>query len=68
MAECGLACVQVRAPALPGLPSHAPSRAFSSVMMNPVAGEEWYPMLGLAAAPEIVMAVPSEIGSWCPLA
>ena len=52
---------QVAAPAVPGLPSQAPSRALNSASRKVSVGEEAAPMFGLTAAPEIVMALPSEM-------
>ena len=47
-----------------GLPIHAPSRALNIVMRKVSAGDENAPMFGLAAAPEMVIAVPSEMPRW----
>src|SRR5262245_3796319 len=45
-------------PAPPGLPSHQPSRTLNSASNSVTSGDEWYPMFGLAAAPDIESAVP----------
>jgi hypothetical protein len=41
--------------------NHQASRTLNSASRKVIAGEELYPMLGLVAAPEIAIAVPSEI-------
>ena len=50
----------------PGFPSQQPNRALNNVMMKPTTRDEWYPMSGLAAAPEIATAVPSVIPALSP--
>ena len=42
-----------------GLPSHHPSRTLKTVSNRVSAGVDRKPMLGLAAAPEMAIAVPS---------
>ncbi len=55
-------------PAGPGFPIHQPSRTLKKASRNVTAGAEWYPMLGLAAAPEMAIAVPNVMAlRSCPL-
>jgi hypothetical protein len=48
-------------PKILGLPSHCPTRTLNRVIRKAKGGEEWYPMLGLPAAPETPKAVPRLI-------
>src|SRR5206468_11735821 len=59
----GPARFHVLLPAGPGFPSHHPRRTLNSVIKRLSTGEEWYPMLGLAAAPEMASAVPRVMPS-----
>src|SRR5262245_29333596 len=57
-------------PASEGFPNHHPSRTLKKAKRKVTAGAEWYPIFGLAAAPEIASAVPSEMALGllsCPL-
>src|ERR1700736_5519368 len=59
MASRGPGCENVRSPLSLGFPSHAPRRRLNIAIRNPRTGEDEYPMLGLAAAPEVLIAVPT---------
>ena len=49
-------------------PATSPSRTLKKANRNVTGGAEWYPMLGLAAAPEMANAVPSVMAlRSCPL-
>ncbi len=49
-------------PCMPGFGNQLPRRMLKKVITKASSGELWYPMFGLAAAPEMVMAVPKQTG------